>query len=85
MPQSSCTRSFSSSHRRFIDNEKEGDVSPFTKQPHTAQYKKILEARKKLPVYSQMDEFMKMVSATPMQQRWWRESEPEFLERSMNS
>lgn len=40
----------------------EGDVNPFTKQPHTAQYKKILEARKKLPVYAQMTEFYKMVS-----------------------
>ncbi|KZV63050.1 pre-mRNA-splicing factor ATP-dependent RNA helicase PRP43 [Peniophora sp. CONT] len=38
----------------------EGDVNPFTKQPHTPQYKKILEARKKLPVYAQMDEFYKM-------------------------
>ncbi|KAG1810652.1 P-loop containing nucleoside triphosphate hydrolase protein [Suillus subaureus] len=28
----------------------EHDLNPFTKQPHTAQYKKILEARKKLPV-----------------------------------
>ncbi|VDB91705.1 unnamed protein product [Peniophora sp. CBMAI 1063] len=38
----------------------EGDVNPFTKQPHTPQYKKILEARQKLPVYAQMDEFYKM-------------------------
>ncbi|KAG1781365.1 P-loop containing nucleoside triphosphate hydrolase protein [Suillus placidus] len=28
----------------------EHDLNPFTKQPHTAQYKKILEARKKLPL-----------------------------------
>ena len=39
-------------------------MNPFTKEPHTAQYKKILEARKKLPVYAQMDEFYKMVSAS---------------------
>lgn len=39
----------------------EGDVNPFTRQPHTPQYKKILEARKKLPVYAQMEEFYKMV------------------------
>ncbi|KAJ7119817.1 P-loop containing nucleoside triphosphate hydrolase protein [Mycena epipterygia] len=38
----------------------ENDTNPFTKQPHTAQYKKILEARKKLPVYAQMDDFFKV-------------------------
>ncbi|KAJ2915264.1 hypothetical protein MD484_g5130, partial [Candolleomyces efflorescens] len=38
----------------------ESDVNPFTKKPHTAQYKQILETRKKLPVYAQMDEFMKV-------------------------
>lgn len=37
-------------------------MNPFTKQPHTPQYKKILEARKKLPVYAQMEDFYKMVS-----------------------
>ena len=39
----------------------EHDMNPFTKAPHTPQYRKILEARKKLPVYTQMDEFFKMV------------------------
>ena len=39
----------------------EHDINPFTKAPHTLQYKKILEARKNLPVYTQMDEFFKMV------------------------
>ncbi|KAH9939678.1 P-loop containing nucleoside triphosphate hydrolase protein [Epithele typhae] len=34
--------------------------NPFTKRPHSTQYKKILEARKKLPVFGQMDEFLKM-------------------------
>ena len=43
-------------------NFQNGDVNPFTKQPHSAQYRKILEARKKLPVYAQMEEFFKMVS-----------------------
>jgi pre-mRNA-splicing factor ATP-dependent RNA helicase DHX15/PRP43 len=46
-------------------NEKslqEHEINPFTKQPHSAQYKKILDARKKLPVYAQMDDFYKMVS-----------------------
>lgn len=41
----------------------EGEVNPFTKKPHTSQYKKILEARKKLPVFAQMSEFYDMVSA----------------------
>ncbi|KAF7966241.1 hypothetical protein HWV62_39435 [Athelia sp. TMB] len=40
----------------------EHDLNPFTKQPHSAQYKKILEGRKKLPVFAQMDEFYKMFS-----------------------
>jgi pre-mRNA-splicing factor ATP-dependent RNA helicase DHX15/PRP43 len=37
-------------------------MNPFTKQPHSAQYKKILAGRKKLPVFAQMAEFYKMVS-----------------------
>lgn len=36
-------------------------MNPFTRQPHSPQYKKILEGRKKLPVFGQMDEFLKMV------------------------
>ena len=39
----------------------EHDVNPFTKVPHTPQYKKLLDTRKKLPVYAQMDAFYKMV------------------------
>ncbi|KAG2142414.1 P-loop containing nucleoside triphosphate hydrolase protein [Suillus clintonianus] len=35
----------------------EHDLNPFTEQPHTAQYKEILEARKKLPIFAQMTEF----------------------------
>lgn len=46
----------------YANSPQESDVNPFTKKPHTAQYKKILEARKKLPVYNQMDEFMKIFS-----------------------
>ena len=42
----------------------DGDVNPFTKQPVSAQYKKIMEARKKLPVYGYMAEFYSMVSAS---------------------
>ena len=44
----------------------EGDINPFTKQPHTKQYHTILEARKKLPVYAQMDDFLKIVSHDPV-------------------
>lgn len=42
--------------RRALDH----DLNPFLKAPHTARYKKILETRKKLPVFAQMDEFMEM-------------------------
>ncbi|KAF9447073.1 P-loop containing nucleoside triphosphate hydrolase protein [Macrolepiota fuliginosa MF-IS2] len=42
--------------RKAVDHE----INPFTKLPHTPQYKKILEARKKLPVFAQMDEFLEM-------------------------
>lgn len=41
----------------------EHDLNPFTKMPHTAQYRKILEMRKKLPVFTQMEDFYKMVSS----------------------
>ncbi|THH27268.1 hypothetical protein EUX98_g6929 [Antrodiella citrinella] len=40
----------------------DGDTNPFTKRPYTVQYRKILEARKKLPVYARMKEFFDMVS-----------------------
>ena len=42
--------------------EQEHDTNPFTKQPHSSQYKTILEGRKKLPMFAQMAEFYKMVS-----------------------
>jgi len=41
----------------------EGKENPFTRLPHSPQYYKILDARKKLPVYTQMDEFYKIVSS----------------------
>lgn len=44
----------------------EGDVNPFTKEPHTRQYKKILESRKKLPVFAQTPTFYDMVSPLPV-------------------
>ncbi|KZT01300.1 P-loop containing nucleoside triphosphate hydrolase protein [Laetiporus sulphureus 93-53] len=45
-----------------VQKAMEGNINPFTKQPLTPQYKKILEVRKKLPVYAQMNEFLKMFS-----------------------
>ncbi|KAL4081036.1 P-loop containing nucleoside triphosphate hydrolase protein [Scleroderma citrinum] len=38
----------------------EHEVNPFTQEPHTPQYRDILEARKKLPVFLHMDEFFKV-------------------------
>ncbi|KAG2364423.1 P-loop containing nucleoside triphosphate hydrolase protein [Suillus spraguei] len=38
----------------------ERDTNPFTNQPHTAQYKKILETRKTLPVFAHMAAFYKI-------------------------
>ncbi|KAI0808125.1 pre-mRNA-splicing factor ATP-dependent RNA helicase PRP43 [Fomes fomentarius] len=38
----------------------ESEFNPFTRKPHTPQYKKILESRKKLPVFGQMEEFLRM-------------------------
>jgi len=40
---------------------KEHDINPFTKQPHTSQYRNILKTRKKLPMFAQMHDFYKMV------------------------
>ncbi|KAJ3989211.1 P-loop containing nucleoside triphosphate hydrolase protein [Lentinula detonsa] len=37
-------------------------LNPFTKQPHSAQYRKILEIRRALPVFSQMDDFLELFS-----------------------
>src|SRR5712671_5018036 len=49
----------------FLTSFQEGHENPFTRLPHSSQYFKILEARKKLPVFAQMDEFYKMVSRAP--------------------
>ncbi|KAH9986863.1 P-loop containing nucleoside triphosphate hydrolase protein [Russula vinacea] len=38
----------------------DGNENPFTRLPHSPQYLKILEARKKLPVFAQMEEFYEM-------------------------
>ncbi|KAG5220002.1 DEAH-box ATP-dependent RNA helicase [Salix suchowensis] len=42
------------------------DLNPFTKPltPHTAQYRKLLTSREKLPVYRNMDDFFTVVSTT---------------------
>ncbi|KAG8740963.1 DEAH-box ATP-dependent RNA helicase prp43, partial [Ceratobasidium sp. 414] len=40
-----------------------GDTNPFTKQPHSGRYKKLLEGRRKLPVFAQMEEFYKIFNA----------------------
>ncbi|KAI9059376.1 pre-mRNA-splicing factor ATP-dependent RNA helicase PRP43 [Trametes sanguinea] len=37
-----------------------GDVNPFTKRPYSVEYKRILEGREKLPVFTKMDEFLQM-------------------------
>ncbi|KAF8603255.1 P-loop containing nucleoside triphosphate hydrolase protein [Ceratobasidium sp. AG-I] len=42
----------------------DGGINPFTKLPYTEKYKKILEGRKKLPVYAQMAEFYKIFNET---------------------
>jgi len=41
-----------------------GNVNPFTQQPVSATYKKIMESRKKLPVYGYMQAFYTIVSAS---------------------
>jgi pre-mRNA-splicing factor ATP-dependent RNA helicase DHX15/PRP43 len=46
----------------FLTSLQEGSENPFTRLPHSTQYFKILEARKKLPVFAQMLEFYEMVS-----------------------
>jgi hypothetical protein len=45
----------------FLTTTKEHELNPFTKKPLSSQYKKILEGRKKLPVYAKMDEFFEIV------------------------
>jgi pre-mRNA-splicing factor ATP-dependent RNA helicase DHX15/PRP43 len=41
-----------------------GSVNPFTKQPVSPMYKKIMESRKKLPVYGYLKEFYRIVSVS---------------------
>lgn len=46
----------------YLTSWQDGNENPFTRLPHSPQYRKILESRKKLPVFAQMDEFYKIVS-----------------------
>ena len=46
--------------RRAMD----GDVNPFTKKSISATYRKIMESRKRLPVYGYMQTFYTTVSAS---------------------
>ncbi len=50
-------------HIVFLTPLQDGKENPFTRLPRSDQYYKILEARKKLPVYGQMDGFYKLVSS----------------------
>jgi pre-mRNA-splicing factor ATP-dependent RNA helicase DHX15/PRP43 len=50
-------------HIEFLMSWQDGDENPFTRSPYSDQYYKILEARRKLPVYEQMDGFYKLVSS----------------------
>ncbi|KIK95522.1 hypothetical protein PAXRUDRAFT_376208 [Paxillus rubicundulus Ve08.2h10] len=45
---------------RQVRKALEHNINPFTKVPHTPRYHEMLEARRKLPVYDQMDEFYKI-------------------------
>jgi len=60
--QGAIVRSAFSLRFMFLTSLQEGDENPFTRLPHSPQYFKILEARKKLPVFAQMAEFYEMVS-----------------------
>jgi hypothetical protein len=52
-------------HIVFLTPSQDGTENPFTRVPHSDRYHKILKARKKLPVYTQMDDFYQMVSSAP--------------------
>jgi pre-mRNA-splicing factor ATP-dependent RNA helicase DHX15/PRP43 len=56
-------RAFTLLHIVFLTPLQDGKENPFTRLPHSDRYHKILEARKKLPVYTQMDDFYEMVSS----------------------
>lgn len=41
---------------------KDGEINPWTKRPLSAEYKKILVGRKKLPVFAQIQDFYDLAS-----------------------
>ena len=58
-----CTWCLTLFHIVFLTQLQDGNESPFTRLSHSDRYHKILEARKQLPVFAQMDDFYKMVSS----------------------
>ena len=46
----------------YLTSLQKGNENPFTRLPHSPQYRQILETRKKLPVFAHMDGFYKLVS-----------------------
>jgi pre-mRNA-splicing factor ATP-dependent RNA helicase DHX15/PRP43 len=63
--QGAIVRGVFAFHVVFSTPLQNGKENPFTRLPHSDQYHKILEARKKLPVFAQMGDFYKMVSSAP--------------------
>ena len=61
--QGAIVRGVFALHVVFLTWLQNGKENPFTRLPHSDQYHKILEARKKLPVFAQMDEFYEIVSS----------------------
>ena len=59
-----CDLLVSAWYDRSLTSLQDGNENPFTRLPHSPQYHKILEARKKLPVFAQMDDFYKIVSSS---------------------
>ncbi|KDQ52579.1 hypothetical protein JAAARDRAFT_81071, partial [Jaapia argillacea MUCL 33604] len=49
-----------------VENVISGDANPFTRQPHSDKYRRILEGRRRLPVYAQMDEFYQLFNQNPI-------------------
>lgn len=45
----------------MLPSAQDGDVNPFSRKPFSQSYRKILEGRKKLPVYERMGEFYELV------------------------
>jgi pre-mRNA-splicing factor ATP-dependent RNA helicase DHX15/PRP43 len=46
---------------RSLENVQSGDVNPFTKKAHSPHYENILQARRQLPVFGQMAQFLRLV------------------------